>query len=399
MPKKIPTLPLYKSVVIGADSYHIPPILGALATGTDVTRTWAKGHRFVSVELRGGGIVKSLSQFDRHNGHEDAFLSFMEECQRAGVARPSSYGDVFHEQYKSPRVAGTVNGYFENEFAGAWQEAIETGLFVQHLRKYDLNSAYLWAGIQGLPEIKSLSYSERIRKNGLYLVEIEPKRGAPFPFSRVSRVLVEGEDVELYGLNVTRVIGGATWRRTVSGQQILDTVQRFTFWKQIGRSYWGRWASARPIKCRTVDFFGKTNRQWELGNPFRNHLWAQVIVNRVKRRLYSSGVKTLHVFVDSVITPDTLPVNDEIGGWKLEADYPNGLKIDGPGWYGVPGQPPIKHAGSFSGNFPADVPASIVTADAIRKRERLESSLARLCEDPWALVLAAREALAEERMK
>jgi len=339
-------LPLYKSVVIGEDSYHVKGALDMLAGSTDVTRAWYKGQNVASVQLRGGGVVKSLHQFDRHGHTEETFLSLMEECQRHGVERPASYSSVFHEKFKSPRVSFSVNKYFADEFAGGWQEAIEPGMHQQHLRKYDLNSAYLWAGSQGLPNVsRGLDYSEQIKPNGLYLLEIVPKIGTPFPFCRTRLVVAEAEDVETYSLEVLRVVGGVTWGSGVSGQQIIDTVQRFSFWKQIGRSYWGRWASNRKVRCRTFDYFGDVRKEWELGNPFRNYVWATIIVNRVKRRLFTSGVKMLHVFVDSIITPGILPINEKIGGWKLEKEYPTGLKILGTGWYGVPGQKPEKHVG------------------------------------------------------
>lgn len=167
------------------DSYHVPHVLNQLSHSESVARAWVKGTRTVSVQLRGGGVVKSLASFDKHNATQEAFTGFLEECAGQNVTRPSSYSDVFHQKFYSPRVPFTVNHYFEDHFAGAWQEAREIGIVKSHLFKYDLNSAYLWSGSLGLPVPRSFRYSDRLTsRDALYLVEIIPQLGAPFPFNR-----------------------------------------------------------------------------------------------------------------------------------------------------------------------------------------------------------------------
>lgn len=341
-------LPLYKEIVLGHDSYHINGALAQLAATEHAQRAWLKGSTYASVQLKGGGVVKSLEQFDRHGHTEDSFMAFLEECLRYEVSRPSSYSDVFHQLFSSPRIAYTVNRYLAPYFAGAWQEARVVGVVAGPLFRYDLNSAYLWSGSQGLPIAEGFRYTERLTGNALCVVDIEPNPDAPHPFNRRSIVLAQPEDVDLYNLRVNRVVAGIRWNDNTNGDEILGITQRFSFWKQIGRAYWGRWAAQQPLKCRSYRN-GAMQKQWELGNPALNFVWAQLIINRVKRKIYEYDACPVHVFVDAVITRHRLPVSDGVGGWRADGEFPVGLHIVGPGIYGVPGGTLLKRAGLPAG--------------------------------------------------
>lgn len=340
-------LPLYQEVVVGMDSYHVDGVLRQLAQSPDVARTWRKGTTPVSVQLRGGGVVKSLNQFDRHGMDEATFMGFLAECERHGVERPSSYADVFHQLFVSPHIPYTVNHFFIDHFAGAWQEAREMGIVKGHLFKYDLNSAYLWSGTQGLPKPHTFRYCDDLHtRDALFLLKIEPNVDAPFPFNRHKYVVAQRADIDLYELDVKRVVAGVQWRGQIDGDEILKVTDRFSFRKQIARSYWGRWASKKPIRCATLEKdTAKIRKEWNLRNPALNYVWAQLIINRVKRRVYEYDPCPIHVFVDSIITRHQITTSTDIGGWKLVGEYPRGLSVLGPGWYGVPGGKLEKHAG------------------------------------------------------
>lgn len=339
-------LPLYKEVVVGMDSYHLTSVVAQLAHSESAARSWHKGKAPVSVMLRGGGVVKSLDQFDKHTECA-SFMAMLQECQRNGVTRPSSYSDCFHQLFQSPRVPYSVNHYFAEHFAGGWQEARETGKVRGHLFKYDLNSAYLWSGSQGLPDTQSFSYTDVLaHPDALYLVRIVPNPAAPFPFNRLPIVIAQLADIDLYALTVLEVIGGVRWTRQIDGDEILKVVNRFSFYKAIGRSYWGRWGSLAPIRCKTLRADATVNKEWPLRNGLLNFVWAQLIINRVKRRVFETDASPIHIFVDSIITRKRVSTGTGLGDWKLVDDYRRGLEILGPGWYGVPGGPLIKHAGA-----------------------------------------------------
>ena len=95
------------------------------------------------------------------------------------------------------------------------------------------------------------------------------------------------------------------------------------------------------IECNTV------SNQWKLPSRFANLPWAHLIVSRVRMRLWEEVMKgdVLHVFVDSIITANVRPIRPEIGGWKLEHVYTDGVRIEGPGHYGPIYGPAEKWAG------------------------------------------------------
>jgi hypothetical protein len=76
-----------------------------------------------------------------------------------------------------------------------------------------------------------------------------------------------------------------------------------------------------------------------------NIVWAHLIVSRVRRRLADVSRGAAHVFVDSVITKDVLPVGDAPGDWHLVKDYPHGVRVRGPGAYGPLAGPLDRYAG------------------------------------------------------
>lgn len=343
----VSVLPLYKSVVVGLDAYHEGAVLRDLIANGTARRAWFRGTTPVSVMLgTNKGVVKSIDGFDLHAHDENAFMAMLEECAVNKVERPSSYADVFHQRFFSPRIPYTVNRYFMHEFAGGWQEAREHGLVRGHLFKYDMNAAYLWSGTQGLPLPSTFSYVEgRVVPNALHVLEIEPEPHTPFPFNRARIVLAERDDVEAYNLRVKRVVAGVQWSKLIDGDEILRVVERFSFGKRIGQSYWGRWASRSPVGCATYKNM-ELSKKWNLRNPTMNFLWAQLIVNRVKRRVFLQDPSAVHVFVDSIITRTRIRhLTEERGGWKFVADYPNGLNFLGAGFYGEPGGPLIRRAG------------------------------------------------------
>lgn len=349
------SLPLYKSVVVGFDSYADLDAVRQLAQGPFVQRAWLKGSTPSSVQLIGGGVVKSLRPFHKHPD-EASFMAMLEECAAQGVHRPSSYSDVFHQKFYSPPIPRSVNYFFEEHFAGAWQEARELGKVTGHLFKYDINSAYLWSGAQGLPLPASFYYTENLKhRDALFLVEIVPRIGAPYPFHSHRYVNVQPDDIDLYGLDVVEVYAGVGWKRWMDGDEILRVVERFSFAKQIGKGYWGKWAMRSPLKCRSYRD-GAVSKEWGLRNPTCNFVWAQVIINRVKRRVYEADPSPVHVFVDSIITRKPMHTSHALGGWRADGEYPNGLTFLGPGWYGVPGSPFLKHVGVPDGGDVPDMP-------------------------------------------
>jgi hypothetical protein len=197
-----------------------------------------------------------------------------------------------------------------------------------------MRSAYLWAGSLGLPDTRTYKRCKRpwAARDGLYRVKLlHSVPSAPFPYNQVTECLATNTEIETYNLPIAEVVAGVTWRNLTDPGELLNCIQCVSTWKQAARCYWGRWAQTQKVKCHT------TSKTWELPNPALNIPWAHLIVSRVRMRLWENSSKAVHVFIDSVITTDTLRTGDALGDWRLEKTYQDGVIIRGPGQYGAMG--------------------------------------------------------------
>lgn len=331
--KALALAPTYGTVVDGHDAYVNGMVLRQLARQSG--RYWAFHEVPTTVALPDNRFAKSLTPFTSHTT-EEKFRELLAEYGDLGVKRPSGYADVFHERFQSPRVEWSVNALLAPCFTGGWQDALEIGFMRGVYRKYDMRSAYLWAATLGLPDTRTYTRSlspARAKYDGLYRVKLlEPATNAPFPFNRATQCLATTEEIERYNLKISEVVAGVVWRRMIDTSKMLEAIKLTSTWKEAGRMYWGRWAQMQRVQCVSK------KSEWRLPNCYLNIPWAHIIVSRVKARLWEASKDAVHVFVDSVITPHTLPEDSGLGGWKLEKVYDQGVLIRGVGQYGDPKQ-------------------------------------------------------------
>jgi hypothetical protein len=330
MPRKALAIdPTYETIEPGRDAYlHTTQMR---ATAKKFGRYWAFHDVPTTVALPDSRFAKSLNSFADHSD-ESAFRELLKEYAYHNCPRPSGYADVFHEKFKSPRVSWSINSQFAPCLAGGWQETLSPGVHFGVFRKYDMRSAYLWAATLGLPDTRTYTRSLNYWKggyDGLFRIKLlEPCKGAPFPFNQARECIATNLEIETYGLRVGEVVDGVIWKRMIDPQPIISAVLETSTWKQAGRSYWGRWAQMQRVQCVSH------SREWTLPNTTLNIPWAHLIVSRVKMRLWNYSRKAVHVYVDSVITPDELPVGTSVGDWRLEKTYANGVIVRNPGQYG-----------------------------------------------------------------
>lgn len=295
------------------------------------SRYWSINGRVTTVMLK-ENVWKDATRFNAHC-EEGVFQELLRECADFGCPRPSSYNDVFHAQFHSPRVRASINNALAPAFTGAWQKAFLRGTFKGTYYRYDLASAYLWATTLGLPTVKSYRLVKDIggRLPGVYRVKlsrVEPE--LPYPFNTSTDVLVSTEEMDNYNLPIQRVMFGVEWSDHWSEDAVTDVVKKFSFAKHVSKGFWGRWAGTAPVKCHS-----KNGRVWPVGNPVQNMVWAHLLVSRVKLRLWEVvDSSVIHVYVDSVITKKPLESGTGLGEWRLEQVYGDGVKVKGPGFYG-----------------------------------------------------------------
>lgn len=339
--------PTFNEISSNQDAYLFPPQMRQQAKQNG--RYWAFHAIPTTVALPGNRFAKSLSGFQDHQ-QEPEFRNLLSEFSFFGVPRPGGYADVFHEHFKSPRVSWSINAQFAPCMAGGWQQCTVPGIHYGTYYKYDMRSAYLWAATLGLPDTKTYTRSLRYWDNkydGLYRIKLlEPVKWAPFPFNQATECIATNHEIETYGLRVGEVVDGVCWKRMIPGDSIIDAVRMVSTWKQAGRSYWGRWAQMQKVECVSKD------KRWLLPNVALNIPWAHLIVSRVKMRLWNFSNNAVHVYVDSVITKDTIPTGDGIGDWRLEKTYQHGVIIKAPGQYGAIENERLERMSGFSHNSP-----------------------------------------------
>lgn len=313
-------------------------------------RFWAFHSIPTTVALPNNRYAKSLKAFTSHTT-EASFRELLREYSEYGCPRPGGYADVFHEKYQSPRVQWSVNALLAPVFAGGWQEALCIGNHRGVYYKYDMRSAYLWAATLGLPDTRTYTRSiapwKRPEYEGVFRIRlVEPSPGAPFPFNRAHECLATKEEIELYNLRISEVVDGVIWKRSIETRPLIEAIQCVTTWKQAARAYWGRWAQMEKLECVAH------GKKWRLPNFALNIPWAHMIVSRVRMRLWQHSEKAVHVFVDSVITPEVLDTGNNLGDWKLEKVYPAGVLVQAPGRYGDPREAQLERAAGIPKNSP-----------------------------------------------
>jgi len=233
----------------------------------------------------------------------------------------------------------TWNALFRSRLAGAWQEALELGVIPGPLWKYDLNSAYAWAILRGLPDPSTYRVTRDVSRDGVFVangtVGVErppfPFKGGPF-----RAAMLTSEEISGLKISVSRCLWGVTWRNVLDTSPQVERVRELfpRSWKKILRTFWGSWAARKgPETCLFDD--GRILKSWTLPNVNANFIWAALVVSRVRMRLWREiqGRGPVHVFVDAAILRKELPTGDGIGDFKLVEKYPEGLTVHGTGIY------------------------------------------------------------------
>lgn len=351
--------PTFQTINDKQDAYVDAMKLREIAS--NASRFWSFHSMPTTVALPGGTFAKSLNGFADHQ-EESSFMELLREYESYGVPRPSGYADVFHEQYKSPRVRWSLNSVLAPAVAGGWQAALVPGVHRGTFYKYDMKSAYLWASLLGMPDTKTYHRSRTPWKknDGVFRIKlVRPAKSAPFPFCQARECLATNLEIETYNLEIREVIDGVTWTGLRDSDDILKAVQTVSTWKQAARAHWGRWGQSQKIECHAN---GKT---WNLPNVALNIPWAHLVISRVKMRLWEFSNNAVHVFIDSVITSEKLPTGRNLGDWRLEKTY-DGIFIRGPGQYGALNEEKLERYAGRSKDSP-DRNISVALANVVKR--------------------------------
>lgn len=265
---------------------------------------------------------------------EEDFWNVMRTNYAQRLPPPTSFAGIFHRCCYLPWPNVSVVAPFREFQSGAWSWAIERGKFQERVYQYDINSAYQWAGCQGLPKLSSAQRVFDIETpNSLFVVEFSEGTKPPWFVGKTG--MLSSEEVQALGIK-PRLLFGVHFKKWLDLSGVFNEIRkRFPFcYKRIGRSYWGRWNGEHAVQQHG---WKKGHSVRLLENPLHNPIWAHFITSRIKLRM-SQAIKTVgafHVQVDAVLCRDRLPESTEVGGWKLVQDFPGGVWVHGTGVWGT----------------------------------------------------------------
>lgn len=261
--------------------------------------------------------------------HEEADMmrALLSEAEARGVAHaPSGYGDLFHQLHDSPPVPRHVQKLFPN-VPGGWEMALAPGPTTQPLFHYDLRSAYLWSLQQNLPSPFSYRTVKRVKGPGLYLCQSPEKAALPHPWCQQGYFPATEDEISLFNLPHTTVTRGVSFTPgSWTTDQWTLSIQAWSCWKAVGRSFWGRWASTGRTSQTTYRRDGMIATERDMQSPFGNPIWAALITSRIRLRLWDICWRqpVQRVYVDSVVTTAPLEEGNAIGDWREVKYYPRG---------------------------------------------------------------------------
>lgn len=272
-----------------------------------------------------GGVYRKLQRVD------DDFLA---ECAELKV-NASNYGSPFWDffKYRRPKPCA-FNWYAGNSIGGI--QFCEEGEYPGDYEEYDIRSAYLWSGLQGIPDFfSSCGFTKTIKRGGIYRLRLfEPSQF--IPFIGKSDVYATTEEIEMSGIKDFQILNGFVF--SSMSDCIEETFARMQKYfspdaiKKIGRAYWGRWALGDGACIVSKVRSGKEVSASEIGRWFQNKVISHFIVSRVRLRVLFFAGLAIHAFVDSIIPRRGIrvPVGDSIGDWRVK-NYFSDIRIAGCG--------------------------------------------------------------------
>lgn len=298
-----------------------------------------------SVVAPGGVVYKSAKGFQSIPQAYDT-LSWWKEQGWSGA--PAGAASCYRKMFSTMRRGGdlpslqcsaSANSLVGDRLRVGWIEAVAKGVVSGPLYHYDINGAFLWAGLRGLPT-RVRPYTPGA-KRWAGLVDVRAtKRSLPAHYeaqiNRIRPVLLTHEDVRYYGIRGD-VVQAVQWdEEGFTPAYVLASLQGLPggVFKRVTQSYWGVHAQRKPLQVRHRKG-GKVVKRWSLYNREQNLIWATIIGHRVTRHVHrlmrQGGVLC---FVDSClcpVPPGEVDIGARAGQWKLLETFPRGVYIKGPG--------------------------------------------------------------------
>lgn len=300
-----------------------------------------------SVETR-DKVVKSANSFGSVKRAEKALEAYKELGLSGSPSSPSSIfrkvldkkindGDVIHPWQVRPDVGSL-------DTSGAcwlWIErACPPGTeFVGQVNHYDLNEAFWSATKKGLP-IKFFPYQSQDKNFVARCIINDTEKGLPYFFEKSLRnnreCLLTGKDIRYFGLDVEIIDALSYVDDYVDLMPVYETISKnFGPWtaKRARQQSWGTFVMKHGGVSGTRYEDGEKQKTWDNKNRFQNRLWGIIITRRIIRKVHKALTKGTGIscFVDSVLTLEKVDTGNDIGQWRQEGEYKDGIYMETPG--------------------------------------------------------------------
>lgn len=293
------------------------------------------GGKVRSVKTK-SGVTKDATPFGSVGRAAECYDVWRSLGLRGAPASPASFWREYARRHRVvPPINGTINNVLRQGFYPSWIECAAFGSVTGQWHHYDLNSAYLWGGIdRPLPE-RYRPYRPG-DKDAIMLVQGWPNDWElPSPL-RKERALITSDCIERYGLDIRgRVIEGVqiVSRSWAVRDQLTDLMCALPpdASKRLSQSYWGVWA-AQSEPERLIIRGGRVVKRTALPARFQHLPMAALITRAVQSKVYEAAMPdAISVYVDSVLVPRTLATSGQPGGWHHVSSFPRGVEIRAPG--------------------------------------------------------------------
>ena len=282
------------------------------------------------------------------------FAHIMTSAEAAGCTPPSSFTALFRSQFATRMPQPSIRSPFYGARFGHWETTFFRGAYSDPVWHYDLNKAFRWTTLEGLPDLWSGYRTRRWDDEACacYLVDL-PENSRPYATAE-GRYVVTSEEREMFSIKPLRVIAGVGFSRLVSFTDTWAKIDQAFPWcfSRISRAFWASWNSTQGPDTVTWKQDGPDAPHTRvMRNPFHNPIWSAFITSRVKIRIAQWLPSTLLVFADSLLSKEEIPTGDAIGDFRCLAQYPS-IWIRGAGAWGT-GTTWLRHAGLVTGKLPA----------------------------------------------
>jgi hypothetical protein len=330
---------------------------GSLPASVPDGRVYERKGRVTSV-VTSGAIVKSAEPFGTVARARRAYEDWAARGYGGAPSSPARvFARVFEEAVEAGAVphplavrprgeGGTVTSAIDPaEICWLWIDLLvpARSWVTGGVYHYDLNEAFYSAVAEGLP---SAFFPYRPGDDHwVGAVEINGSdRELPQCWQVQDRAYLTAADVRHWGMDVDVLDAYTYVDLDVDLGAVMEEISRaFGAWtaKRARQQSWGIYAQSSGSVRQKTYRGGALQTETVVPDRWTCPEWAVIVTRRIMRRVDRAlrAADGVSCFVDSILSREPLPggLGTEVGQWRIEGMYPEGVYLEAPGvWDDVP---------------------------------------------------------------